>query len=59
MSEIWPELTDQLDRCTDTEKFSELQEAFDSLDAAKTASAALQAGFGLEPTLKVLSAEEQ
>jgi len=32
---------------------------FDSLDAAKTASAALQAGFGLEPTLKVLSAEEQ
>ena len=36
MSEIWPELTDSapFDRCLDTEKFSELQEAFDSLDAA-------------------------
>ena len=36
VSEIWPELTDTgvFERCLDSEKRSELQEAFDSLDAA-------------------------
>ncbi|MEE3332590.1 MAG: type II secretion system secretin GspD [Myxococcota bacterium] len=32
---------------------------FDSLDEAKTASAGLKASFGLEPSVRVLSAEEQ